>query len=182
MTTSPLPLRYARALRNVVAAEDPGCVDAVGRELSAVAAALHDTGAVEVIFDNPSVPEEDCREVLGMLLGRIGVRETVAHFFQLLLAKGRLRYVGAIAETYAGEADRAFNRVRGTVESAMPLREETVGRVGTRLSEVLGGQVILDMRENPELIGGVSVRIGNVIYDGSARGRLGRLGAEMVEE
>ena len=76
--------------------------------------------------------------------------------------------------------DEAQGGVRAFVTTALPLREDQAERLRRALGGWLGAEVVLDARVDPEIVGGIAVRVGDRLLDASLRGRLARARAQMV--
>jgi len=131
------------------------------------------------VVDNPAIPFETRQEVLGKLLEpRVSAQ---AFNLVLLLAKrGRLSAAPAVAAEYKRLVDRERDVVVATVASAVPLESAELEAIGARVREMTGSQAEIVTAIDPDLIGGVTVRIGDRLIDASVRGRLERLRDSIV--
>jgi F-type H+-transporting ATPase subunit delta len=135
--------------------------------------------ALAGVLDNPAVPFPSRREVLEKLLGNRVSRQALN--LTLLLAKrGRISALPAVVAEYKRLVDRERGVVVATVTSAIPLEPAELEAIGARIREMTQAQVELDVRDDPELIGGITVRIGDRLIDASVRGRLERLRDRIV--
>lgn len=94
------------------------------------------------------------------------------NFLQVVLDKRRQRLLGAIAREYAVLVDERLGRTHAEVTVARPLGAESLARIEAALGPVLGGEVIAHERVDPGILGGVVVRSGDRVWDGSIRRRL----------
>ena len=94
----------------------------------------------------------------------------------LLLDRDRFGILPDLAAAYRQQAQRLTQSVEATIASAAELPEETLDRVREELGRKIGKTILVKIEINPELIGGIKVRMGNLIIDGSARGRLAAVG------
>ncbi len=131
------------------------------------------------VVDNPAIPFGTRREILGKLLeGRVAPG---AYNLVLLLAeRGRLSAVPAVAAEYKRLVDRERGIVVATVASAVPLEAAELEAIGARIREMTGSRAEIVTAIDPDLIGGVTVRIGDRLIDASVRGRLERLRDHIV--
>jgi F-type H+-transporting ATPase subunit delta len=144
--------------------------------------------AVEEIIDqsaelrgalmSPAVNAAKKRTVAGRLAERLDSQ--VIRNFILVVIDHRVTLLGRIAEALEKTLDDRMGRLRATVSTAAPLEESQRKRIEQRLEERTGKGVVCDFKEDPELVGGVSVQIGSTIYDGSVRGRLAALRTRMA--
>lgn len=131
------------------------------------------------VVDNPAIPFATRREVLGKLLERRMAQP--AYNLVLLLAKrGRLSAAPTVAAEYKRLVDRERDVVVATVASAVPLEKAELEAIGARVREMTGAQAEIVTAVDPELIGGLTVRIGDRLIDASVRGRLERLRDSIV--
>lgn len=164
--------RYAEAAFEL--AQRDGNVELWLVQLERIAAALADPGIVRRL-ENPDVPVTE-RHAAFRGLFRDG--EMLPHVWNLLglvLRRRRLDSVGNIAREFR----RLYNRQAGiseaTATSAAALSEAEVAALRQRLEQMTGGKVDLTLKVDPTLLGGVQVRLGDLLIDGSVRGRLERL-------
>jgi F-type H+-transporting ATPase subunit delta len=94
------------------------------------------------------------------------------HFLLITIDKRRQRLLRAIATEYATLLDAHEGRAHVEVTLARPMDEATRGLLAERLTEMLGKKAIPHLRVKPEIIGGIMMRTGDTIYDGSIRRRL----------
>jgi F-type H+-transporting ATPase subunit delta len=98
------------------------------------------------------------------------VREVVKHVLQSK-RRGYLAVLGEFKRLLKLESARHTARV----ESAVPLQADLQGRLRKNLETVYGGELNTEFAENPDLIGGIRIRVANDVYDGSVRSRLATL-------
>lgn len=131
------------------------------------------------VMDNPAVPFPARREVLEKLLkGKVSAQ--ALNLVLLLAKRGRASLVPGVAAEYKRLVDRERGVVVATVTSALPLEPAELEAIGARIHVMTGSQVELETRDDPGLIGGVTVRIGDRLIDASVRGRLERLRDRIV--
>ncbi len=131
------------------------------------------------VVDNPAIPFATRREVLGKLLEQRMAQP--AYNLVLLLAKrGRLSAAPTVAAEYKRLVDGERDVVVATVASAVPLEKAELEAIGARVREMTGAQAEIVTAVDPELIGGLTVRIGDRLIDASVRGRLERLRDSIV--
>jgi F-type H+-transporting ATPase subunit delta len=164
---------YAKALLG--AAEKVGQADQVVDELeSLVADVLDKQPKVDAIFSSPRLSHEERLSILDKAFtGRLS--PTLMTFLKVVSKHGRLGALRAIARAARKQLNTARGRVEVLVETAHPLSNPLRDRITSRLSEVLGKQVILTTRINGELLGGLVVRVGDTVYDASLAASLKRM-------
>lgn len=163
--------RYAEAAFEIALRDDS--VEEWRSQLKLVAGALEDDAVVRRLED-PAVPFDTRAEALTKGMGKEllpGVRNLVL----LILRRRRLEQLGAIA----AEFRRLYNRREGIVEataySAQPLSDADIAELQRKLQAVIDGKIELSVEVDEALIGGIAVRFGDRLIDGSVRGRLERL-------
>ncbi len=169
--------RYARALLSLGLAD--GQYDRYGLELKELAGALADLGEEAKILVSPGYPAGLRRSILELILAKAALSPLVANFVLLLLDKGHLGRLSEVAATYNALADAEKGLVRASLTSASPLSGAEIEALKTSLSRFSGRQVELTADQEPGLIGGLVVRLGDLIIDGSVRTQLGRLAARL---
>ena len=90
----------------------------------------------------------------------------------MIVERRRLNILNDLIDNYQKMLDERNGIVRALVTSAAPLSEAEQRDIALRLEKSLGQRVVMDVREDPTLIGGLVVRIGSTVYDGSLRQHL----------
>ena len=121
---------------------------------------------------NPIFSVEDRKKVLQAVLGKSGFSAVVQNFLKLLLDKDRMGAIGAISEYYERLWDEAVNVARAKIITARPLKGEALKALEKSLEELTSKKLRSDVEEDPSLIGGVVVKIGDVVLDGSVKAQL----------
>ncbi|WP_324669217.1 ATP synthase F1 subunit delta [Geochorda subterranea] len=165
--------RYALALAEL--ASERGLLDEVERGLSRVARRLQEDAALRRLWLEGHVEAERKLTAIREALGD-DVPEMVYGFLRVVAQKGREGLLSAMAEQVQVEADRLRDVVRVEVETAVPLTPDQEQMLSQRLRDFLGASgVRLSVRVNPDLIGGLVVRAGDLRLDGSLSRQLWRL-------
>lgn len=168
--------RYAEAAFEVARRDD--AVDRWRDDLVDAAALLGDPSVLEIV-DNPARPLEVRQRFVDDLLAQ-RISQPVRNLVALLVRRGRVAVLPALATEYR----RLVNRQRGVVEaivsSALPLTPDEEIAVRARIEQMSGATVDLQSVVDPELIGGLTVRVGDTLLDASVRGRLERLRDELT--
>ncbi len=106
--------------------------------------------------------------------------DSFIRFLKAVIKRGRQGVIPAIARQYLELLDVKFDRVHASVAMARTPDKALQNAVRERLSEVLGKEVITHYREDPGILGGVIVRVGDRVMDGSLRRRLKILRRQML--
>jgi F-type H+-transporting ATPase subunit delta len=168
-----LARRYARAL--FALAEGRSEHEKVGKDLRALADIMKESAELARTLANPAIPGSSRRKVMEGLMQRLGVTPTTTNFVKLLVDRDRLSALPDIARELDRMIDDKAGRIAAEVVSATALSPAQVGELTKRLEKLSGKKVQLTTRQDPELLGGVVAKVGDVIYDGSLRRQLERL-------
>ncbi|MEA1948186.1 MAG: ATP synthase F1 subunit delta, partial [Thermodesulfobacteriota bacterium] len=112
------------------------------------------------------------KKVLQAIIDKVNISKIMASFLLLLFDKGRFGFLSDINEFYKKLADELKGVVRASLVSATELSSETVGKIRTTLSKKTGKDIILEVEQDPSLIGGIVSRIGDLVLDGSIKTQL----------
>jgi F-type H+-transporting ATPase subunit delta len=162
---------YARSLFEV--AQEKGNLDDVREQLGEFADALDGDQQMQVFFFSPyfSTPEKE--EGLDKVVS--DPDPIFGNFLKLLIEKHRMPAVFRVRRTF-DELWRAENKLLPVeVTSAVELDESTVKQIGDRIGEQTDQKIDLSARVEPDILGGIVVRVGNSIIDASIRARLEQL-------
>jgi F-type H+-transporting ATPase subunit delta len=168
--------RYAEAAFQLATRDK--ALDAYAEGLDLAAQVLSDAGVLKALR-NPARPLTERLALVDSLLEK-RAPEPVRKLAQLLVQRGKIDQVGAVAAGYR----RLLNRERGIVEAvatgAMPLTNEEITALREKVAEMTGRTIDLRVGVDEALIGGLTVRVGDTLYDASVRGRLERLRQRLV--
>ncbi len=164
------PRRFAEAAFQIALRDDT--LDTWRRELDLAAATLQ-TGNLEAALSNPATPVEQRVDAARKIFGRL--KEPVRNLIALLVRRGRIEQLPRVAQEFARLDDQRQGITHATAISAAPLDAKETKAIAARLEELIGGRVELQTEVDPAILGGVVVRVGDRLIDGSVRGRLERL-------
>ncbi|MCP4095076.1 MAG: ATP synthase F1 subunit delta [Planctomycetaceae bacterium] len=169
---------YARAL--LAFAADAGNVDQLVDELGEVVEAINGVAGLRDALESPRVGVESKVDLLDKAFAG-KVEKGLLHFLKVVGNKGRFDCLGAIASSAKTLRDEMSGRVQAVVTSASPMDSEVVGRITDQLSKTLGKDVSLQVLVDPEILGGIVVRVGDTVYDGSVVNQLSQVRARAVK-
>ena len=171
--------RYARAFADVVLS-DKLKPQEVEQQLADFAATFAGSKDLRELLLNPSIATRKRVAILDTVNKRIGCGPKVRNFIAVLIRHERLGALSEILEEFRLEMNRRLSISDAEVVTARPLPEQERKNLEGQVAELAGTRVHATFREDKSLIGGVIVRIGSTIYDGSVRGRLERLKERLV--
>ncbi len=168
--------RYAEAAFQLATRDK--ALDEYGAGLDLAATILADTTVMGVLR-NPARPLRARTDIVDALFAK-RVPEPVLKLIGLLVQRGKIDRIGGVAAEYR----RLLNQVRGVVEavatSAAPLTGEETAALEKKVAQMTDRTVDLRVEIDESLIGGLTVRVGDTLYDASVRGRLERLRERLV--
>jgi F-type H+-transporting ATPase subunit delta len=162
--------RYAKAL--LLIGKEDGNTEIYREELAGFSELIEREKALEQAIINPLYNAEGRKKVLESVLEKLDLSRVMKSFLTLLFDKGRFGYLSSINDFYQMLADELRGIARASLVSATELSSETVEKIRTTLSEKTGKDIILDVEEDPDLIGGIVTRIGDLVLDGSIKTQL----------
>ena len=165
--------RYAKALFAV--ADKQGKTEAFGTQLGELAALLEQSPEAMRFFKNPVFSPEEKKAVLKKLAGKAGIEGTLANFLDLLADKDRLPEVGAVAADFKKMLDDAQGVVSGSLITAKAMDAKRQQEIKDRLEKQTGRKIELDFASDPEILGGVVLKVGDRVLDASLRAQLNML-------
>jgi len=159
---------YARALFE--ASKEADKLDEVREQVGAFADALNENQELSVFFFSPYFSTEEKKEGLGKVLD--GADDIVQNFLELLIEKHRVPAIHRIRREYDALWQEENKLLPVEVTSAIELDEDTVKQIGDQIGERTGRKVQLESRVDPDILGGIVVRVGDRILDASIANRL----------
>lgn len=163
--------RYARALFELAKAE--GRVLETGGELRLFMELLDNTPELKILLCGPVYDLQAKREALERVRPGLNLSDLVFNFLNLLIKKGRVSILDEIVEAYQRLEDEETGRIRAKVY--LPdgkLGSPLLDKIRARLEGLTGKEILLDLKEDKDMIGGVTVQIGDTLIDGSVRSKL----------
>ncbi len=162
---------YARALFE--AAADNGRLDLVHVQLGEFADALGASQDLQVFFYSPYFSTAEQKQGLARALS--GADPLIENFLEMMIEKRRMPVLSAARARFEDLWEHENRRLPVEVTSAIELDEKTVSEIGRRIGEQTGQKVQLTSRVDPDILGGIVLRVGNSILDASIRNRLEQL-------
>ena len=178
MSLETIARRYATALADVVIAR--GETQAVQKELLQWGSMISTNPLLREVFSNPTVPYEQKQKLLRELITRSKVLPTTGSLLQVLLRNQRLSELGEVNKRFARILDERAGMVAAEVTTARPIPQASVQSLEGRLATVTGKIVRLTFATDEELIGGMIVRVGSTVYDGSVRNQLDQVERQLA--
>lgn len=171
--------RYAVALLAV--AQERGTVDAVAADLEAIGRILAGSRDLRLLVASPIITASRKQAVFRELFGKQVAKETLL-FITLLTAKQREALLPVVVEEFLALRDARANVVNVDVTAAVDLTPAQTSTLSGTLERQTGKQVRLRATKDPAIAGGLVVRIGDRVLDGSVRHQLERIRRRFVEE
>ena len=162
---------YARSLFEVAMDQDK--LDVVREQLGAFADALSETRELQVFFFSPYFSTQEKKD--GLERAVTGADPAVLNFLELLIEKHRMPAIFRIRARYDALWEEENKLLPVQITSAVELDEAIVKQLGDRISEQTGRKVELSSSVEPDILGGIVVRVGNSVLDASVRNRLDQL-------
>jgi F-type H+-transporting ATPase subunit delta len=162
---------YARSLFEV--AKEHDVLDRVHEELGQFAEALANDRTLQVFFFSPYFSSEEKRDGVGKIVS--DADERMANFLKLLAERHRMPALFRIRREFDALWAEEHQLLPVTVTSAIELDEGLTEEIGKRIQDETGRKVELSSNVDPEVLGGLMVRVGNMVLDGTVRNRLERL-------
>ncbi len=177
MRESTIARNYAEALFDL--GERTGETEHFQALMDGLAQAILVDPQIRAMLDSPRVPKPTKQEIFRRAL-EDRAPEGFVRFLGAVVKRGRQALLPAIAEQFSGLVDEKFNRVHAGVTVAREPDHELQEVIRQRLSAVIGKEILPHFRTDPSILGGVIVRVGDRIMDGSVRRKLVSLRQRML--
>ncbi len=162
--------RYAKAL--LLIGKEDGRAEIYRDELEGVSSLILREKALGQAICNPRYPAEGRKKVLQTIVERMNLSKVMKSFLLLLFEKGRIGFLDSINGFYQKLADELKGVARASIVSATVLSTEAVEKIRLALSKMTGKEIVLELEEDVDLIGGIVARIGDQVLDGSIKTQL----------
>ena len=169
--------RYATALFGL--ARDEQKIDAVTRSLDSLETALAESADFKALTTSPMVNRADAGKAIRALTPTLGLDPITANFLGVMAENGRLSELRAVIKAVRQLASGHRGETNVEVTSAHPLDDRQVAELKANLRARVGRDITLDAKVDPNLLGGIIVRLGSQMIDASIRTKLNTLAQAM---
>ena len=166
--------RYARALFQVVLEEKEDS-ERIDRELRDVAAVLESNPDLDQALGSPAVVSSKRVAIVEQLFGKKKLSRITMNLLRVMTAKERMPVLPMVQAAYRRQVDEHEKVEKAEVVSSYALSKKEEKMLIGRLSEITGKTVHAEFRTDPELVGGLVIKIGNLVYDSSVTTQLARV-------
>lgn len=148
---------------------------AITDQIRAMADAWNASRELRLALEDPLLDETRRQTLLAEVAERLGIRGAALSTLRVMAERRRLSVLPEVARELTRLSDEHNGVLRASLTSAAPLPETYIQGLISKLEATTQKKVVLERHEDPSLIGGVVLRIGDSILDGSIRGRLDQL-------
>ena len=177
MSTEAVARRYARAIFEL--ARDEGSLGAVTRELRAFADAYEASADLRSIETLPSMTDDAREAVIAQLGKKLSASDLTVRSVSLLVRRQRLSVLPDLVRQLDEMADDHLGILRAEVRAATKLDKAYLDRLKAKIEKSTGRKVMITFEQDEDLIAGIVTTIGDVVVDGSLRGKLNQLSATL---
>ena len=178
MNDATIGRNYAETL--LVLAKQEGQQELFGSLIADIAGTMRDDKTFRTFLSSPNIAASHKIEILDQALGK-KVPRLFLRFLETVIHKRRQMVIPEIASEYQALIDVAEDRVHANVTVAREPEEPERDALARQLSRLLGKRVVPHFTLNPAILGGVIVRVGDTVMDGSVRRRLATLKTRMID-
>lgn len=166
--------RYASALFDL--ADETKSLDKVAQDLATFRRLLEESADLNRLVASPVISRALQGKALLAVLDAAAISGLTRNFIGTVAANGRARDLPAMASAFLAELARRRGETTATVTTAVPLSPAQLQQLGDSLRSVLGSnKVSIDARVEPDILGGLVVKVGSRLFDSSVRSKLQRL-------
>jgi F-type H+-transporting ATPase subunit delta len=174
------PLQYANALADI--ALEQGAAEPVLKQLTEFNAAYQESAELRNFLASPAVEREAKHGVIEKLAARLGASKIIRNFLFIMIDNQRTTLLPQMLETFQLVLQQRQGVAEASVISATALNDAQKSQLQQSLEKLSGKKIQAKYSQDPALLGGVQVRIGDTIYDGSLRNRLNQMRARLAAE
>jgi F-type H+-transporting ATPase subunit delta len=171
--------RYAKALLTL--GKEDGKYQEYGEGVRGFASLLEREPELKDAMLNPVHSREERRKLLLRVIELVQMPTMVGNLLKLLFDKHRLGALAGVSQAYQELVDDLEKVSRARVKAAISLEEDTQERLRQTLEKLTGTTVVMDVEEDPSIIGGIVARVGDLVLDGSVRTQLFSLRESLIK-
>lgn len=169
--------RYASALFSL--ARDEKQIDSVGRSLAALKQALADSREFHQLVISPLVGRDEAGKAFAAVADKLGLDAITSNFLGVLARNGRKGQLPQVIRAFRRLASEHRGETTADVVSAHPLSDDQLAKLREQLKARIGRDVAIDARIDPQILGGLIVKVGSQMIDSSLKTKLNRLAQAM---
>ncbi len=174
---SGLPGRYASALFDL--ADEGDLLDQVRDDLAALRTMIRDSADLARVLTSPVVGRDEQAAAIDAVMERAGIGDLTRRFVNTVARNRRLFALPGMIAVYGALLAERRGEVTAEVTSAQPLGDSQRTAIEDALRRSVGGNVSIDVRVDPDILGGLIVKVGSRMVDSSLRTKLGKLQTSM---
>ncbi len=165
--------RYASALYEL--ADEQKALDQVAADLRGFADAMGESADLRRLVQSPAITREEQARALQAIAKASGMSDLASNFLGLIAKNRRLFILNAMIEAFLALLAERRGEVMAKVTSAIALSDAQLAKVTDAVKKAVGANAQVEARVDPDLLGGLVVRVGSRMYDSSLRSKLQRL-------
>ena len=169
--------RYASALFGL--ARDERQIDAVGRSLDVLNQALLDSKDFAELIESPLVSRDEAGKAFAALSAQLGIDPITTNFLGVIARNGRKNQLRPVIRMFRRLSAEHRGETTADVITARPLKDDQVAALKQQLRARAGRDVTIDAQVDPNILGGIVVKLGSQMIDASIRTKLNRLAKAM---
>jgi F-type H+-transporting ATPase subunit delta len=177
VTNETIARNYAAALFDL--AQKHEGLEVFSSGLDTVVELVDNNPSFRTFLETPRIADRDKKELLKKVFGDVLPR-SLLNFLQVMVDKRRQRLLGVVGEEFHALLDDHMGRTHVTVTVARKLDAGAMEDLSNKLSALLGKEAIPHVRVKPEILGGVHLKTGDTVYDGTLRRRIKQLRRQLV--
>lgn len=165
--------RYASALYEL--ADEQKSLDQVADDLRGLARAIDESADLRRLVRSPAISRDDQARALQAIAKESGMSGLAANFLGLIAKNRRLFALDAMIQGFLDILAERRGEVTAQVTAASALNDDQVAKITDAVKQAVGANAQIETHVDPELLGGLVVRVGSRMYDSSLRSKLQRL-------
>ena len=162
--------RYAKALFNL--AKEENKIEQYGEELAGLVLIFETNPELANVIQSPLFPEASRKAIFSSIISSANLTPIMTSLMNILIEKNRVVHIAEIKDYYMALIDEHANVARAKISAAVEMDEKAIHDVAKALQKLTGKKIVVDFQQDPELIGGLVTRIGDLVLDGSVRTQL----------
>lgn len=178
MSEIQVALRYAKSLIDL--AEEQNSLEKIKSDIEAFVQVLKENPQLQAVLRNPIIGPDKKFAILDQLFGST-IDPMILSFFKIVVTKGRSEILYATGKELLNEYNRRKGIYKATVTSAVPLSADNIREIEQVVKNATKGEVVLETKVDPNLIGGFILKVGDKQFDTSISSSLNKLKKEFSQ-
>lgn len=178
MSAGSIGRRYSKAILDLAIEQKK--VDEFLNQLKSIQTLLQSSKDISFLLIDPAFQVSERKKVFEIIAEKLSLHDSLKNFLKLLIDRERIAFFDDIVSSFQEQSDDFMKRVRVTIKTSTPLNSEEEKHLKSVLEKLTGKEAILEIKTDETLLGGLVVKVRDMVFDGSLKNTLHQIKESML--